>query len=110
MINKLWFRTDDLYTIEEIQKQIGKEDKLKTSQTISENSKETHYHYLTHLFQSKGSNLSESINTYTQTDFVYQTNFFTQQLETFSCVGFLSTGKEILPPQKIKLSPYFKNL
>ncbi len=110
LINKLWFRTDDLYTIEEIQKQIGKEDKLKTSQTISENSKETHYHYLTHLFQSKGSNLSESINTYTQTDFVYQTNFFTQQLETFSCVGFLSTGKEILPPQKIKLSPYFKNL
>lgn len=110
LINKLWFRTDDSYTIEEIQKQIGKEDKLKTSQTISENSKETHYHYLTHLFQSKGSNLSESINTYTQTDFVYQTNFFTQQLETFSCVGFLSTGKEILPPQKIKLSPYFQNL
>ena len=30
LINKLWFRTDDIFTIEDIQKQIGKEDKEKS--------------------------------------------------------------------------------
>ena len=29
LINKIWFRTDDTYTIEEVQKQIGKEEKEK---------------------------------------------------------------------------------
>ncbi len=29
LVNKLWFRTDDIFTIEEAQKQLGKEDKEK---------------------------------------------------------------------------------
>ena len=29
LVNKLWFRTDDIFTIESAQKQIGKEDKEK---------------------------------------------------------------------------------
>ena len=37
LINKLWFRSDDIFTIEDIQKQIGKEDKEKFSHSISEN-------------------------------------------------------------------------
>ena len=28
--------------------------------------------------------------TQINTDFIYDTNFFTQQLETFSCIAFLS--------------------
>ena len=109
LVNKFWFRTDDLFTIEEAQKQIGKEEKLKQSKSISENSKETNFNYLTHRFSSIGSNVSESINNYTQFDYIYDTNFFTQQLETFSCLAFLSSGNKILPPQKITLIPYFKN-
>lgn len=107
LVNKLWFRTDDIFTIEEIQKQIGKEDKVKTSITISENSKETIYDYFSRKLKSKNSNISESVNNYTQKDYIYDTNFFTQDLETFSCIAFLSDGKKILPPKKIKLSPYF---
>ncbi len=109
LVNKFWFRTDDIYTIEEAQKQIGKEEKKKESKSISENSKETNYNYLTHKFSSRGSNVSESINSYTQLDYIYETNFFTQKLETFSCIGFLSDGTSILPPQKINLIPYFIN-
>lgn len=30
LINKIWFRTDDIFTIEEAQKQLGKEDKEKS--------------------------------------------------------------------------------
>ena len=104
----MWFRTDDISTIEDIQKQIGKEEKEKISKNISENAKETNYNYLFHSFLSQSPNLSESINSYFQTDFVYDTNYFTQNLETFTCIAFLSDGNSIISPQKLKLIPYFK--
>ena len=107
LINKLWFRTDDISTIEEAQKQLGKEEKHRISKTISENARETNYNYLTGKLMSKNSNISESLNEAINFDFVYDFNFFTQNLETFSCLGFLSDGFKILPPQKIKMVPYF---
>lgn len=109
LINKLWLRTDDSFTIEEAQKQIGKEDKEKYSRSISENAKETVYNYFTGSLNSKNSNLTESINSVVQHDFIYDTNYFTQNLDTFNCLAFLSTGSSILPPQQIKLIPYFQN-
>ena len=109
LVNKLWFRSDDIFTIEDAQKQIGKEEKEKFSKTISENAKETNFNFLFNKFLSKNSNLSESFNSYSQSDFIFDTNFFTRQLETFSCVSFLSDGNKILPPQKIFLIPYFRN-
>lgn len=108
LVNKLWFRTDDLFTIENAQKQIGKEDKEKISKTISENAQESNYNYLIQKFKSRSSNLSESINTYYQYDYIFDTRFFTQELETFSCLAFLSNGFSTLPPQKIDMYPYFK--
>ncbi len=108
LINKLWFRTDDIYTIEEAQKQLGKEEKQKTSSTISENARETYFSYITNSLNSKASNITESYNTYTQNDFIFDTNFFTQNLEIFSCLSFLSDGEKILTPQKLKMFPYFK--
>ena len=109
LINKLWFRTDDIFTIEDAQKQLGKEEKTKYSKTISENAKTTTFNIFTKKFNSLDSNLSESINSYSQFDYIFDTNFFTQNLETFSCLAFLSTGSTILPPQKIQMIPYFKN-
>ena len=108
LINKLWYRTDDILTIEEAQKQIGKTEKTKFSRSISENGKETTFNYLTKKFQSFDSNISESINTYTQFDFIYDTNFFTQTLQCFHCLCFLSTGSNIISPQELKMIPYFK--
>jgi len=109
LINKLWFRTDDLYTVESAQKQIGQIDKEKTSKTISENAKETNFNYMTHTFQSDNSSLSESYNTYLQKEYLYDTHFFTRDLENFSCLAFLSDGTKILSPQRLTLLPYFKN-
>lgn len=108
LINKFWFRTDDIFTIEEVQKQIGKSEKTFTSNTISENAKQTSYNYFTNSFISKDSNISESINTYKQFDLTYDTKFFTQDLKTFSCLSFISTGTKIFPPQEISTIPYFK--
>ena len=109
LVNKLWFRTDDTFTIEEAQKQLGKEEKSKISKTISENAKSTNFSYITNSLNSHESNLSESYNTYTQNEFIYDTNFFTINLETFSCLAFLSNGNQILKPTKIKTFPYFLN-
>ncbi len=108
LINKIWFRTDDTYTIEEVQKQIGKEEKERISKSISENAKETKYSYVTKTFKSTDSNISESISSTYEKDYVFDTKFFTQELETFVALAFLSNGNKIIKPQKLKLIPYFK--
>ena len=109
LINKIWFRTDDIFTIEEVQKQLGKEEKKKTSKTISESAKETNFNYITNTLNSLNSNISESYNSYYQTDFIYDTNFFTTNLESFTSLAFLSDGNKIYKPEKIQMLPYFKN-
>lgn len=86
----------------------GKADKEKSSRTISENAKETRFNFITRSLESKDSNISESINTYFQHDYIYDTNFFTQELNTFECLSFLSDGTKILKPTKLKMLPYFK--
>jgi hypothetical protein len=108
LINKLWFRTDDIFTIEETQKQLGKEEKIYTSKSISESARETKVSYITNSLNSQNSSITESLNTYTQKDFIYDTNFFTQELETFSCLAFLSDGTHIFQPSKLKMFPFFK--
>ena len=107
LVNKLWLRTDDIFTIESAQKQIGREDKTKISKNISENAEETNFSYITNSLKSKKSNISETLSMQIQTDFVYDTNFFTQNLETFTCLSFISDGNRILEPCKINLIPYF---
>ena len=109
LINKIWFRTDDIFTIEEAQKQLGKEEKQKISKTISESAKETNFNYITNTLNSMNSNISESYNSYYQNEYIYDTNFFTRNLETFTALTFLSTGDEILKPCKIEMLPYFRN-
>ena len=109
LINKIWFRTDDIFTIEEAQKQLGKEEKEKTSKNISESAKQTKYDYFTKSLINKDTTISESFNVYTQNDYVYDTNFFTQELETFTSLCFLSDGNKIIKPRKLKMYPYFLN-
>ena len=110
LVNKFWFRTDDIFTIESAQKQIGKEDKEKLSRSISENAKETSYSYISNTLNSTDSNISESISKQLYFEFVYDTNFFTQELENFCALSFLSDGNKIMKPQKLKLIPYFKEV
>lgn len=107
LINKIWYRTDDIFTIEEAQKQLGKEEKIKTSKNISENAKNTRYNIFTHKMRNHESTISESFNVYTQNDYIYDTNFFTQKLETFTALTFLSDGNKIIKPRKLKMFPYF---
>lgn len=88
LVNKLWFRTDDIYTIENVQKQIGKEDKEKMSSSISENAKETKYSYFSRSLNSSNSSISESINTYLQNDYIYDTKFLHKNSKIFLAFHF----------------------
>ncbi len=108
LVNKFWFRTDDNFTIEEAQKLIGKEEKEKVSTTVSENAKQTNYNLFNNQLISRDTNISESFNKYTEKDFIYDTRFFSQELETFVSLGFISDGNHIFSPQKIHMIPYFK--
>ncbi len=110
LVNKFWFRTDDIFTIEDIQKQIGKEDKKKFSKTISENSKDSSYSLISKNFTSSGSALSESFNSYYQSDFKFDYNFFTQNLKTFECLSFISNDENAIIPKHLYMIPYFKNI
>ncbi len=109
LINKLWFRTDDKFTIDDVINQVGKEDKKRLSKTFSENSRSNNFDRFSGQFMSVGSSLSTSINSSIQHDFVYDSNFFTQDLETFSCLAFLSNGSSIMKPIKLKMMPYFES-
>ena len=108
LVNKFWFRTDDNFTIDEIIKQLGKEEKSVLTKSISENAQKTNYNFMFNSFSSKDSNLSESISTAYQKDFIFDSRFFSCELETFSCLAFISTGSHIIPAQKLILTPYFK--
>lgn len=110
LINKIWFRTDDIFTIEEAQKQLGKEEKEKFSKSVSESAKETNFNYITNTLNSVNSNISESYNSYYQTDYIYDTNFFTRQLDVFTALTFLSDGNKIYEPIKTQMLPYFKDI
>ena len=108
LVNKFWFRTDDIFTIENAQKQIGKEDKEKQIRSISENAQETNYSYISNSLNSSNSNISESISTQLTYEYIYDTKFFSQELENFCALSFLSNGNKIIEPQKVKLKPYFE--
>lgn len=109
LVNKIWFRTDDNFTIEEAQKQLGKEDKTKYIRSISENAKESKYNYFLKSFKSDNSSLSESVSTQIYHDFIYDFNSFSRELKTFQAICFISTGNEILEPVLVNLSPISSN-
>lgn len=109
LLNKIWFRNDDSYTVESAISQIGKKYKEKISRTISENAKDSEYNYLLNKFVSSDSNLSESINKSRELENVFESRDFTQKLKTFEAIVFLTNDKsEEIKPQKIITIPEFK--
>lgn len=109
LLNKIWFRNDDSYTVESAISQIGKIYKEKISRTISENAKDSEYNYLLNKFVSSDSNLSESINKSRELENVFESRDFTQKLKIFEAIVFLTNDKsKEIKPEKIITIPEFK--
>lgn len=103
LVNKIWLRNDDVYTVQEIIKQIGKEEKGKTTLSIGEGSQESVYNVILKRFKSKKSNLSKSYSIANVTEYTYNEEYFTQQLKTFEATCMISDGISVKLIKKIKL-------
>ena len=77
--------------------------------SVSENAKETRYSFIMDAFSSENSNISETFSTSSQKDFIFDMNFFSQELETFYALTFLSDGSKVFKPSKLRLFPYFED-
>lgn len=102
-INKIWFRNDDIFTIQEVIKQIGKCEIDKETESYSENSKGTNYSILSNKFRNSNTNISESHSISKVREYRYDEKFFTQELKTFEALAFISDGCKVSYPQKISL-------
>lgn len=105
LVNKFWYKTDDIYTIEMAQKQIGKEIKKRESNTITENTKESKYSYILKTFLSNGSNISESITRYEQNEFLFDTKDFSRDIKKFESIALLENDKGTKDIFKLKMNP-----
>lgn len=106
-INKIWFRSDDLYSIDKIQKLLGKEEKLKQSSTFSENSNNASYNFFTKKFLTNNSSFSKSTNEYFQSDFIFDYNYFTKELPKFKALCYLCNDGFTALPIRLNMQPYF---
>jgi hypothetical protein len=107
LINKIWLRTDDSFTVEEAQKQLGKEDKEKITKSISESSGDVKKSRILGTLVSDKSSISESVNINSVKEFVFDEMILTQELDVFTGVCFLSDGAKIIEPTIVHLVPYF---
>jgi len=108
LVNKIWFRNDDIYTVEEIIKQIGKEEKDKLSINLNEASKETKYSIFTNKFKNIKSNLSEGYTVTKSLENILDSSYFTIKLKTFETVCILSDGTSSKLYKKVKFKRWIK--
>lgn len=101
LVNKVWFRNDDNYTISEAIKQLGKVNVVKENKIISENSQESKKYIFKEGFRNKKSSISSSISFTVNKENEYDENFFTRELKTFESLAFISDGRKILEPKKV---------
>jgi len=107
LINKIWLRTDDSYTVEEVQKHLGREDKEKVSKSISESSGDVKKSRILGSLVSDKASISESLNVNVVKEFIFDEQMFTQSLDVFKAICFLSDGDKIHEPTVVHLQPYF---
>ena len=89
-VNKIWFRNDDIYTIEEAIKQIGKEIKEKVSINLNESSKESNYSIFKKDFNNVKSNISSGYTILKENEDILNINHFTRDLNTFEICCILT--------------------
>lgn len=95
LVNKIWFRNDDIYTINEIIKQIGKEKKDLKTTNFSENARSSRFSIISSNFKNYNSSLAKGISYSEKEDYIFSENFFTRELKTFEATCMLSDGEKI---------------
>ena len=105
-VNKIWFRNDDLYTIEKIIKQIGKINKIVKNSSYSENGNNSKYSFITKNFKSYKTSISKSYNYNNIYEYKYSEKFFSQDLKTFEAMCLISDGYNINLFEKVNMKNF----
>lgn len=101
LVNKVWFRNDDTYTIEEAIKQLGKVNVIRENKSISETGQESKKYIFKQGFKNTKSSISKTLNYVENKENEFDENFFTRELKTFEALAFISDGESIGKPKKI---------
>lgn len=102
LVNKIWFRNDDMYTVEQIMKQIGKEEKELKTLSYTETGQNSRYSFLSHKFKDYKTGLSKGYSIQNKNEYKINEEDITTNLKTFEAMIFLSNGDEIEKIEKVK--------
>lgn len=103
LVNKIWFRNDDVYTISEIIKQIGKEKREYKTLSISEGAQDSKYSIMLNKFRNIKSSLSQSYSVSEKDEYVLNEDFFSLYLKTFEAACIVSDGYNMRFIKKVKV-------
>ena len=95
----------DLATIKSFQELVGQEDREKMSHSLSELSQDARKNYMLGGFEANNANISESVSTSTQKEFIVTGKEFSA-LSTFECFGLIYDGVRS-SFHRLFLKPYF---
>ncbi|MEG2645516.1 MAG: type IV secretion system DNA-binding domain-containing protein [Clostridia bacterium] len=109
LVNKIWFRNDDVYTVREIINQIGKETHKVKSIGYSENSYNSKYNALNKNFKDIKSGLTQSYSINEKVEYKFNEEYLTLQLKAFEAVILCSDGKSMKLFSKVKLKRWDEN-
>ena len=101
LVNKIWFRNDDNYTVSEIIKQLGKRNVVRENKSISESGTESKKYIFKDGFKNTKSSISKTLNYIETKENEYDENFFTRELKTFEALALLVGKDGIEEPKRI---------
>lgn len=104
LINKIWLRNDDTYTVQEIIKQIGKEQKTRQTISLGEGGQSSRYSAISKNFKNSKSNLSKNYSITQNIENSLNENYFTQELATYQATCMLSDGNKVKLYKKVNLN------
>ena len=103
LVNKIWYRNDDMYTVKEIIKQVGKEEKNIQTISYTESGQNSKYSILSRNFKDYKTGMSKSFAINMRDEYKFNEEYITRKLKTFEAVCFLSDGKNIKIIDKLKM-------
>ena len=101
LVNKIWFRNDDIYTVSEVIKQLGKINIVRENKSVSESSTESKKYMFRDGFRNTKSSISKTLNYVETKENEYDENFFTRELKTFEALVMFMGKEGMKEPKRV---------
>lgn len=104
LVNKIWFRNDDNYTVKQIINQLGKCEKARETLSFGESGQDSRYSILFKKFVNRKSGLSKNHSITKNIENLINEEYITLKLKTFHAICLLSNGNSIQLYQDVKIN------